>query len=114
MESLALLVAMLLALVIFTGPISLLLTSKFIWNYSIQSRPFWIFRRIIVSTLSPIGMAIAGLFIFTPIPFGTKFLAAFGLTLNLIALKREFLRNKPWALFFKPGMRDPNGPAGQN
>jgi hypothetical protein len=99
MESLALLVAMLLALVIFTGPISLLLTSKFIWNYSIQSKPFWIFRRIIVSTISPIGMAIAGLFIFTPIPVGTKFLAVFGLTLNLIALKREYFRDRPWPRF---------------
>ncbi len=101
MESLALLVAMLLALVIFTGPISMFLTSKFLWNYSRQSRPFWIFRRILVSTISPIGMTVALFFIFTPIPFGTRFLAALGLLINVIALKREYFRDRPWPRFRK-------------
>jgi hypothetical protein len=92
MESLALLVAMLLALVIFTGPISIILTSKLMWNYSIQSKPFWIFRRILVSTISPIGMAMALFFIFTPIPLGTKSVAALGFAVNVFALKREYFR----------------------
>jgi hypothetical protein len=99
MESLALLVALLLALVIFTGPISMLLTSKFLWNYSIQSKPFWIFRRILVSTISPIGMVMALFFMFTPIPLGTKSIAVFGLAINVIAIKREYFRDRPWPRF---------------
>ena len=114
MESLALLVAMLMALVIFTGPISLLLTSKFLWNYSIQSKPFWIFRRILVSTISPIGIAVALIFVFTQIPIGPKIAAILGLALNLFAVKREYFRDRPWPRFIKPVMPDSNGPAGQS
>jgi len=114
MESLALLVALLLALVLFTGPISMILTSKFIWNYSIQSKPFWIFRRILVSTISPIGMAMALFFMFMPIPLGTKSVAAFGFAINVAAIKREYFRDKSWKRIFKIESDDPNGPAGQN
>lgn len=99
MESLAILVAMLLALVIFTGPISIFLTSKFLWNYSIQSKPFWLFRRILVSTISPVGMVMALFFMFTPIPLGTKSIAVFGLAINIIAIKREYFRDRPWPRF---------------
>jgi hypothetical protein len=114
MESLALLVALLLSLVLFTGPISMILTSKFLWNYSIQSKPFWIFRRILVSTISPIGMVMALFFLATPIPLGTKSIAVFGLAINIIALKREYFRDKSWKRIFKIASDDPNGPAGQN
>jgi Na+/alanine symporter len=114
MESLALVVAMLLALTIFTGPISLVLTSKLFWNYSRRSKWLWVFRRILVATISPLGMTVALFFIFTPIPVTPKIVAAFGLSLNVIAVKREFFRNKPWPRFIKPSMRDPNGPAGQS
>jgi hypothetical protein len=114
MESLALLVAMLMALVLFTGPISMVLTSKLFWNYSRRSKPLWVFRRIIVVTISPLGMTVALFFIFTPIPIAPKIMAALGFAANVFALKREFLRTKSWALGFKPGMRDPNGPAGQS
>ena len=114
MESLAILVALLLSLVLFTGPISMILTSKFLWNYSIQSKPFWIFRRILVSTISPIGMVMALFFLLTPIPLGTKSIALFGLAINVIALKREYFREKSWKRIFKIESDDPNGPAGQN
>ena len=114
MESLALLVAMLMALVLFTGPISMVLTSKLFWNYSRRSKPLWVFRRIFVATISPLGMTVALFFIFTPIPIAPKIMAALGFAANVFALKREFLRTKSWALGFKPGMRDPNCPAGQS
>ena len=113
MESLALVVAMLLALTVFTGPISLILTSKLFWNYSSRSKWLWVFRRVLVASISPLGITVALFFIFTPIPVTPKIVAAAGLALNVMALKREFLRNKPWPKFIRPGMRDPNGPAGQ-
>jgi hypothetical protein len=114
MESLALVVVALMALVLFTGPISLLLTSKLFWDFTRRNRPVWVLRRFIVATVSPLGMSVQIMFIFNQIPPGPKAFALGGFALNTVALKREFLRNKPWALIFKPGMRDPNGPAGQS
>jgi hypothetical protein len=40
-------------------------------------------------------------------------LAMIGFVLNIIALKREFLRNKAWRSIFRPNYSDPNGPPGQ-
>ena len=114
MESLALLVALLLALALFTGPISMVLTSKIFWNYSKGSKPLWIFRRIIVATISPLGMSVALFLIFTPIPVTPKLFIAAALAVNVAALKREFFRNKPWPAIFRPGNKDLNGPAGQS
>ncbi|CAB4809034.1 unannotated protein [freshwater metagenome] len=53
-------------------------------------------------------------FLFTPIPLGTKSIALFGLAINVIALKREYFREKSWKRIFKIESDDPNGPAGQN
>ena len=114
MESLALLVALLLALALFTGPISMVLTSKIFWNYSIRSKPLWVFRRIIVATISPLGMSVALFLIFTPIPVTPKLFIAAAFAANVAALKREFFRDTPWKRIFKIQSDDPNGPAGQN
>ena len=114
MESLALLAALLLALTLFTGPISIVLTSNLFWNYSIRSKPLWIFRRIIVATISPLGMTVALFLIFTPIPVTPKLFIAAALAVNVVALKREFFRNKPWPAIFRPGNKDQNGPEGQS
>jgi hypothetical protein len=114
MESLALFVSLLLALVVFTGPISMLLTSKIFWNYSRRSKPLWVFRRIIVATISPLGMTVALFLIFTPIPVTPKLFIAVAAAINVAALKREFFRDKAWPSFFRPGYKDPNGPAGQS
>ena len=114
MESLALLAALILALSLFTGPISMLLTSKIFWNYSRRSKPLWVFRRIIVATISPLGITVALFLIFTPIPVTPKLFIAVALAINVAALKREFFRNKPWPIIFRPGNKDPNGPEGQS
>ena len=81
MESLAMVVAILMLLVLFTGPISLLLTSRLFWDFTIRNKAVWILRRLLVA---------------------------------VIALKREFLRSRPWALIFKPGSGEPNGPTEQS
>ena len=114
MESLALVVAFLVALVLFTGPIGLLLTSKLFWDFTFTYKVIWWIRRLMVAAMALIGMPVQMVFIFNQIPTGIKALSLVGFALNTIALKREFLRNKPWALIFKPGMRDLNGPAGQS
>ncbi len=114
MESLAALVVMLMVLVLFTGPISLLLTSKIFWEFTIRNKAVWIIRRIIVVIISFIGMSVELIFIMNQLPRAPKLFALAGFALNVIALKREFLRNKPWGLIFKSSVHNPNGPAGQS
>jgi hypothetical protein len=113
MESLALVVAALMALVLFTGPISLLFTSKLFWNFTMQNRSVWILRRALVVTVAPIGMSVQIMFIFNQIPPGPKAAALIGFIFNTVALKREFLRNRLWRTLFKMQSGDANGPAGQ-
>jgi Na+/alanine symporter len=114
MESLALLIAALMALVLFTGPVSLLLTSKLFWNFTSQNKIIWLIRRFLVVIISPIGMSVQIIFIFNQMPPWPKAFAFAGFLLNIIALKREFLRNRPWNRIFKIESGDPNGPAGQS
>jgi len=114
MESLALLVVMLMSLVLFTGPLSLLLTSKMFWEFTSGNKAVWIIRRVVVTIVSLIGMTVELLFILNPLPMSPKFLAMIGFALNTIALKREFLRKRAWRSIFKPNYSDPNGPAGKS
>jgi hypothetical protein len=114
MESLALLIAALMALVLFTGPISLLLTSNLFWNFTRQNKVIWIIRRFMVVIISPIGMSVQIIFIFNQLPPWPKAFAFAGFVINVIALKREFFRNRPWKRMFKIESGDPNGPAGQS
>ena len=94
MESLALIVAILLSIVVFSGPLGLLLTSRVIESYAKQSKALWIVHQIIVLVISIPGITIAAIFVFNPIPIGTKLLAICGITLNVFALKREFFKPK--------------------
>jgi Na+/alanine symporter len=94
MESLAMLVLILMSIVVFTGPIGYFLTAKAIWNYSKKRKLLWIFRRVLVSIISPAGIAISAIFVFTEIPIGPKILALAGTALNVFALKREYFRKK--------------------
>jgi Na+/alanine symporter len=114
MESLALLIAALMALVLFTGPISLLLNSNLFWNFTKQNKIVWLIRRFMVVAISLIGMSVQIMFIFNQIPPWPKAFAFAGFLLNIIALKRELLRNRPWNRIFKIESGDPNGPAGQS
>jgi hypothetical protein len=94
MESLAMLVLVLMSIVVFTGPMGYLLTTRIVWDYSKRVRAFWIIRRILVSILSPAGIAISAIFVFSEIPIGPKIVAIGGIALNIFALKREYFRGK--------------------
>ncbi len=94
MESLALLVTILMSIVVFTGPLGFLLTSKVVWNYTNSRKALWIIRRIFVSILSPAGIVVAAIFVFNEIPIGPKLLAMVGIALNVFVLKREYFRDK--------------------
>ena len=88
------LVLILMSIVVFTGPMGYLLTTRAVWNYSKRVNALWIIRRIFVSLLSPAGIAISAIFVFTEIPIGPKIVAMAGLALNIFVLKREYFRDK--------------------
>jgi hypothetical protein len=94
MESLAMLVLLLMSIVVFTGPMGYVLTTRAVWNYSKRVNALWIIRRILVSILSPAGIAISAIFVFTQIPIGPKIVALAGIALNIFVLKREYFRDK--------------------
>ena len=88
------LVLILMSIVVFTGPMGFLLTTRAVWNYSKRVNALWIIRRIFVSLLSPAGIAISAIFVFTEIPIGPKIVALAGIALNVFVLKREYFRDK--------------------
>ena len=88
------LVLILMSIVVFTGPMGFLLTTRAVWNYSKRVNALWIIRRIFVSLLSPAGIAISAIFIFPQIPIGPKIVALAGIALNVFVLKREYFRDK--------------------
>jgi len=114
MESLALVVAFLVALVLFTGPIGLLLTSKLLWEFTLTNKFIWWIRRLIVAAMALVGMPVQTVFVLNQIPIGVKALSIMGFVLNTVALKREFVRNVPWKMLFKIRNGDSNGPSGQH
>ena len=88
------LVLILMSIVVFSGPIGFLLTSKIVWNYTKSIKTLWITRRVFVSIISPAGIAVAAIFVFNQIPIGPKLLAMGGIAINVFALKREYFRDK--------------------
>ena len=88
------LVLILMSIVVFTGPMGYLLTTRAVWNYTKRVNALWIIRRIFVSLLSPAGIAISAIFVFTEIPIGPKIVALAGIALNIFVLKREYFRDK--------------------
>ena len=88
------LVLILMSIVVFSGPIGFLLTSKIVWNYTKSIKTLWIIRRVFVSIISLAGIAVAAIFVFNQIPIGPKLLAMGGIAINVFALKREYFRDK--------------------
>ena len=88
------LVLILMSIVVLTGPMGFLLTTRIVWDYSKRVNALWIIRRILVSILSPAGIAISSIFVFTEIPIGPKIVAMAGIALNVFVLKREYFRDK--------------------
>ena len=122
MESLALLVATLLAIVLFAGPIALVMTTKFLWNLTRGKTWTWIIRRVLVTLLSIFGTFLSMTFLVASVPAAAKIFALFGLLTNGYALKREYLRPLSFRDLFGPSRlrtgrtsgSDGHGPSGQS
>ena len=90
MESLALLVALILAVVMFSGPLGILLTINPIWNATLKIPALWYARRIVISLLAAVAFIFGFQVLRSGIPFMASLMVISGMALNLVAIKLEF------------------------
>jgi hypothetical protein len=89
-ESLALVVSIILAIVMFSGPIGIILTINPIWKATLKIPALWYARRALISLLAIIGTVMGFLVLFSGIPFIASLMVISGVILNVIAIKLEY------------------------
>ena len=90
MESLAALVATILALIMFSGPIGIFLTINPIWKATLKVPALWYARRVFISLLSLVGIVLGFLILFSGVTFIASLMVLSGMILNFIAIKLEY------------------------
>jgi len=90
MESLALLVALILAAVMFSGPLGILLTINPIWNATLKIPALWYARLILITALAAVAFVFGFQVLFGGIPFMASLMVISGMALNLVAIKLEY------------------------
>lgn len=118
MESLALVVAIMVFICMFSGPIALVLASKLIrgWTSHIA---LLIIRRIIMGVINFLGLTLSSFFLSAQVGGALKIIALISMVLNVWAIDREYggsLTAKVKQFFQKrfKGRRNPHGPSGQD
>lgn len=90
MESLVLLVVIILAVVMFSGPLGILLTINPVWNATLKVPGLWYARRILITFLAAIGIIFGFQVLLGGIPFIASVMVISGMAFNLIAIKLEY------------------------
>ena len=90
MESLALLVALILAVVMFSGPLGILLTINPVWNATLKVPALWYARRILISILAAVGIIFGFQVLLGGVPFMASLMVMSGMAFNLVAIKLEY------------------------
>jgi hypothetical protein len=90
MESLALAVAIILAVVMFSGPLGILLTINPIWHAALKVPALWYARRILISVLAAVGLIFGFQVLFSGIPFMASIMVISGMAFNIVAIKLEY------------------------
>jgi hypothetical protein len=90
MESLALLVALILAVVMFSGPLGILLTINPIWNATLKIPALWYARRILITVLAAVAFVFGFQVLFSGIPLMASLMVMSGMAFNLVAIKLEY------------------------
>lgn len=90
MESLVLIVAVILAVVMFSGPLGILLTINPVWNATLKIPGLWYARRILITFLAAIGIIFGFQVLLGGIPFMASLMVISGMAFNLIAIKLEY------------------------
>ena len=106
MYSLALLAVILLSFILFSGPLALLVTSRWAKNLS-DSKYILVLRRSFLAALNVLGMLLSLSIIVVAVPLGVKFIAVISIITHVFAINREYGFISHWI------SRDPNGPEGQ-
>lgn len=91
MESLALVVAIMMSNVIFSGPFAFFLTWRRIRTLS-SGRFYLIVRRLLMAIAALVGISLSTLFLFNSLPFTVKTLSAICIATHLWAIDREYGR----------------------
>jgi hypothetical protein len=114
MESLVILVAIILVISTFSGPIALFLTWLPALNRESTSNPARLIRRIFVTFLSLIGSFVSFNLFIAGSTLATTLMAAFGSLTAFFAVKREYFPNGFGLKKFGGGTDRRNGPSGQH
>ena len=105
MYSLALLVVILMSFILFSGPLAVLLTSRWAKGLS-DSRLVLVMRRSFLASLNLIGLFLS-LSVIVVAPLAIKFIAAVSIITHIFSINREY------GFISHIIKRDPNGPEGQ-
>ena len=90
MESLVLLVVIILAVVMFSGPLGILLTINPIWNSTLKIPGLWYARRVLITIFAAIGITFGFQVLLGGIPLMASLMVMSGMALNLVAIKLEY------------------------
>ena len=90
MESLALLVLIIFAVITFSGPFAILLTINPIWNATLKFPALWYARRILITIIAAIGLIFGIQVLLGGIPLMATLLVISGMVPNLVAIKLEY------------------------
>ena len=90
MESLAALVATILALIMFSGPTGIFLTINPIWKATLKVPALWYARRVFISLLALAGIVLGFLILFSGVTFIASLMVLSGIILNFIAINLEY------------------------
>jgi hypothetical protein len=113
MESLAVLVAIILAVSLFSGPIALFLTWLPVLNRESTSKGAALVRRIFVTFLTVMGSFVSFNLFISSAGFAPTLMAIFGSLTAFFAVKREYFPNG-FGKKFGGGADRSNGPDGQH
>ena len=90
MESLVLLVVIILAVVMFSGPLGILLTINPIWNATLKVPGLWYARRVLITFFAATGVIFGFQVLLGGIPFMASLMVISGMAFNFIAIKLEY------------------------
>jgi hypothetical protein len=115
MESLVILVAIILAISLFSGPIALFLTWLPVLNSGATSNTARLIRRIFVTFLAVIGSFVSFNLFVAGATLVTTLMAIFGSITAFFAVKREYFpEGFGFGNIFRGGSDRRNGPSGQH
>jgi len=106
MYSLALLVVILMSILIFSGPLAFLLTTKWAKNLN-KNTPYLLIRRIVLGILGAAGLFISLVIAIEHVPITIRIIALLSIAIHLKAIDREY------GFITRFIRRDSHGPQGQ-